>query len=360
MIKRYPKKSSIRRVIKEHLTAKDSKDFLKERGILVHCVKKSDLSKIGGDFYFNKSDFIDLKKRMDVDHNFKKSGRITLPKSQREEFQDSLISLNNKVINEADNTKISVSRDTQGNTNILLTYDEYKPSLIDLLDRTTRQVEINLNTIDEQDKFGIDFNMQSSNDYKKVKELVKYMSSTDEEVQFEFEEISLSKLTKTGRIKLFEDFFKKDNSPWELIEIRKLKVKRDKKEANIEGNQLQGINSAILDGDNLSENEFVKSTIDKGFYFSMASMRLDHMSQPTFIDLVIDFKSRPEMCEVKIANSGSYEEDEETSEMKEVKSVLDSIEQDNLLVEFKNTLYEVFIELTDEDITPVEMIPNNN
>ncbi len=58
----------------------------------------------------------------------------------------------------------------------------------------------------------------------------------------------------------------------------------------------------------------------------MASMRLDHTSSSNFIDLVIDFKVRPEMCEVRIIHSGVYVLKEDGSGFTELKSVMDSAE----------------------------------
>lgn len=340
--------------MKDHLSAKDTKDFLKSRGILVHCIKKSDLSKIGGDFYLDREGYSDLKQRMDVEQNYVKSGRISFSKEHMGELEATLISLNNKLINQEDNTKLSVSKEGNGNTNIVLSYDEYKPSMIDLLDRTTRHIDITLNS--NSDACSIDYNIHSPNDYKKVKELIAFITSNDDDIEYEFDEINLNKLTKPKRIELFERFFNSIKSPWELVEIKKLKVKRDEKEVKVAEDQLQGINSAVLDGDNLKENKFVTSTLDQGFYFSMASMRLDHISDPYFIDLVIDFKTRPEMCEVKIVNSGVYASKEHNEGLRELKSVMDGTEQDRLLLEFKNTLHGIFVELSGEELSEIKII----
>ncbi|WP_368936253.1 hypothetical protein [Bacillus sp. SH8-8] len=354
MIRNYPKKYSVRKVIEQHLSTKDTKDFLKVRGILAFGKTKKDLAKIGGDYFLNQKDYIELKAKMDAEHNYRKSGRISFQKEHLKSFQASLELFGNSYINREDNTKLKVSKNPDGSTNILLTYDEYKPSMIDLLDTTTRQVEIKLNTHGEN--CSLDFNMQASSDYKKVKELITYIATNDEDIQFEFQEISLTKLNKTNRIELFERFFKSIKEPWELIEIKKLKVKRDATEKKINADQLEGINSAILDGDNLKENSFVKSTLDQGFYFSMASMRLDHTSSSKFIDLVIDFKARPEMCEVKIAHSGLYVQTENGNGVSELKSVMESSDQDKLLLEYKNVLYEIFIELSCVPMVNVDFV----
>lgn len=357
MIRNYPKKYSIRKVIEEHLSTKDTKEFLKVRGILALCNSKKDLAKTGGDYYLNQKDYADLKGRMDVEQNYKKSGRISFQKEHLESLQESFEALGNRCINKEDNTKLTVSKNADGSAKILLTYDEYKPSMIDLLDITTRQVEIKLNT--HGDNCSLDFDMQAAGDYKKVKELTMYIADNDEDITFEFQEISLNKLKKSNRIELFEKFFKAIGEPWELVEIKKLKVKRDSAEKKIDADQLAGINSAVLDGDNLKENKFVKSTLDKGFYFSMASMRLNHITSNKFIDLVIDFKTRPEMCEVKISNSGIYVVNEARNGLAEQKSVMEGNEQEKLLLEYKNKLYEIFLELSDVPMVNVGLVASN-
>ncbi|HDR7910986.1 TPA: hypothetical protein QCY05_000062 [Bacillus wiedmannii] len=357
MIRNYPKKYNVRKVIEEHLSTKDTKEFFKMRGILAICNTKKDLAKIGGDYYLSQKDYADLKGRMDVEQNYKKSGRISFQKEHLKSLQASFEAFGNRCINKDDNTKLTVSKNADGSSNILLTYDEYKPSMIDLLDVTTRQVEIKLNTHGEN--CSLDFDMQAAGDYKKVKELITYIAANDEDIKFEFQEISLNKLKKSNRIELFERFFRAIDNPWELVEIKKLKVKRDSTEQKIDADQLAGINSAVLDGDNLKENRFVKSTLDQGFYFSMASMRLDHISSNKFIDLVIDFKTRPEMCEVKISNSGVYVVKEAGDGLAEQKSVMEGNEQEKLLLEYKNKLYEIFLELSNVPMVNVEFAASN-
>ncbi|PFL36705.1 hypothetical protein [Bacillus cereus] len=357
MVRNYPKKYSVRRVIEEHLSAKDTKEFLQTRGILAICNTKKDLAKVGGDYYLNQKDYEDLKGRMDVEQNYKKSGRISFQKEHLKSLQESFEALGNRCINKDDNTKLTVSKNADGSAKILLTYDEYKPSMIDLLDVTKRQVEIKLNT--HGDNCSLDFDMQAAGDYKKVKELTMYITDNDEDITFEFQEISLNELKKSNRIELFERFFKAIDEPWELVEIKKIKVKRDSTEKKIDADQLAGINSAVLDGDNLKENKFVKSTLDKGFYFSMASMRLDHINSNKFIDLVIDFKTRPEMCEVKISHSGVYVAKDDGDGFTELKSVMEGTEQEKLLLEYKNTLYEIFLELSNAPMVNVEFTASN-
>ncbi|USK71781.1 hypothetical protein [Peribacillus asahii] len=353
-LKNYPYRLHTRRVISKFLNTKDAVDYLKERGICVHAFRKDDLAKIGADFYYSMDDFIKLKEKIDSPESYKNSSRINIPHEQLSELKEALISLSMQKIEDDEDTKVHVLSNPDGTWKFEIEYTEFKPSLIDLLDTTHRKIEVNVN--DNPDSSSLDFNIINNHDYKKVNEVLAYVHKSSPEIEFNFSEISLSSLTKEKRIQLFNDFFQFDHASWELKKIMKLKVKRDKKqqeESALTKDQLEGINSAILDGQNLIKNSFVKSTIENSFYFSMATMRFDNVDTADFIDIVIDFKTRPERCETKITASGIYEEG--ANGPIETKLVLDALTQDSILFQFKNTLYQIFVELSQQETHEIEI-----
>ena len=350
-LKKYPSKHSVKKVASEHINNEELKSFLKQRGIFSYCTRKEDLANILSSFYFNGNDYLELKKKMDIEQNYKKTGRISFSIQKKQDLIESLIELNNTTINDSDNTRIAVTRDSSDNLKVTLSYDEYKPSLIDLLDINRRNVTIILN--EGGDNCSLDYDINSPSDYKKIKELLANIKVNQEDTEIEFNEITLESLTNNQRVELFERFFRTIQNPWRLYELNKLKVKRNNSEQSVSTDNLQGINSAVLDGTNLKENQFVQSTLEQGFYFSMASMRLNHNDETNFIDLVIEFKSRPIMCEVRINNSGRYVLD--NTEIKEVKIVLEEELQDTLLMGFKDELHRVYNEILCEDMIDIEV-----
>ncbi|WP_149093799.1 hypothetical protein [Paenibacillus terrae] len=203
----------------------------------------------------------------------------------------------------------------------------------------------------QKDTCSLDFDTLASNDYSKVTQVINYIHQKNNDIKFDFSEISLRMLSCEKRIQLFNEFFQHDHSPWKFEEIIKLKVKRDdavkSEESSISANQLQGINSAIIDGKNLIENSFVKGTLDNGFYFSMATMRFENIENAQFIDVAIEFKSRPEKCETKLVNSGFFIE-EFGGEILEENLIFESKIQDAILFEFKNVLYQIYRKLLRE------------
>ncbi|MMZ57025.1 hypothetical protein [Paenibacillus ottowii] len=106
-----------------------------------------------------------------------------------------------------------------------INYTEYKPSMIDLLDRTDRRVEVTVNQ--QKDTCSLDFDTLASNDYSKVTQVINYIHQKNNDIKFDFSEISLRMLSCEKRIQLFNESFQHDHSPWKFEEIIKLKVKRD-------------------------------------------------------------------------------------------------------------------------------------
>lgn len=354
-IKNYPYKSHLRRVLNKHVSTKDAHSFLKERGILVHAFKKEDLAKIGADYYYSMADIEDLKEKVDSPENYKKTSRINIPTSQLDELKSTLISLTDQKLDNDEDTQVIVTSNEDGTWQFEIEYTEYKPSLINLLDVTNRKITVNVN--EQGDNTSLDFNILNSHDYKKVTDIIKKVHQNSDDFNFDFSEISLVKLSIEKRISLFNNFFQHIHEPWSLVEITKLKVKRDKigeQEDDVDQDQLAGINSALLDGKNLIENNFVKNTLKNGFYFSMATMRFENQKAPEFIELVIDFKTRPERCETNIVSSGHYEE--EGLGIRTVKNLFNSEKQDNITFNFKNTLYQIYIDLLNSKEAKTESV----
>ncbi|MEC2074565.1 hypothetical protein [Metabacillus fastidiosus] len=326
------------------MNSTDVFDFLKNRGILVSAYTKEDYAKVGMDFYFSRENYLELKKKIDGEPNYRKSSRYTIPTDQLDDLKDALISISNQLLDE-ENTKVRVIGSKDGNWSFEVNYTEYKPSMINFLDTTERIIEVKVN---QQKGFS---NLEGTNDHKKITQILNLIHEQNKEIKFEFADIDLSKLSEDLRIALFDNFFKVEDTNWELKKILKIKVNRDDTPNTnpdpIKDEQLQGINSALLDGENLLENKFVKKILEEKFYFTMATMRYDHKTEPKYIDFSLDFKTRPGRFEPKITGSGEYEEDEKG--IKEVKKVLDRDEQDDIIFQFKNEIQNIYTNLLNNE-----------
>ncbi|WP_267378881.1 hypothetical protein [Bacillus sp. GM_Baccil_2] len=354
-LKDYPHRFHVKRVLEKFINPKDSLDIFKENGILINAFTKKDIAKIGADFYFSREQFLKFKNKIESENNYKKSSRINIPSKQVTDLKEALISAQGAFIDD-ENTQISVLDKEDGTWMFEINYTEYKPGMIDLLDRTARKVTV---TVDDKSPVcNLDFDISTTRDHKKISQVLNYIHTTNPNIQFDFSEINLNELEEEYRIKLFDIFFQHNHNPWKLEKIVKLKVKRYNNDTIVSSDNLKGINSAILGGQNLIDNNFVKSTIKNGFYFSMATMRFENSSSPEYIDLAIEFKSRPEKCETKILASGVLKE--ENGEIQETKHVFDKTTQDTILFTFKNALYKIFNELKKENEAQKKTEKNND
>ncbi|WP_342555693.1 hypothetical protein [Paenibacillus sp. FSL R7-0652] len=346
-LRKYPNRFHVRKVIEQFMSSKDAISVFKEQGILVQAYRKKDVAKIAADHYFSRNNFIKLKEKVEAEHNYKKTSRLEIPKEEIEDFKNALLEINGSPLGDDDNTVVTVLETPNDGWEFRIDYTDYRPGMIDLLDQTARRVEVKVN--DQIETFSLDFDTILSNDYKKVTQVIEYLRRTNEDIEVNFSEISLKALSCENRIQLFNQFFQYEHQSWMFAEIKKLKVKRDERgdnseESTVEEDQLQGINSALIDGVNLIENRFVKGTLDNGFYFSMAQMRFDSRENADFIDIAIEFMSRPEKCETKMVSSGYYYYNDSGDRVEET-NVLATEDQDSILFEFKNALSQIYKQL---------------
>ncbi|WP_391203180.1 hypothetical protein [Psychrobacillus sp. L4] len=362
-MKKYPYKNNINKVIEKYIALKDIQDLLKPKGILISASRRKDIANLTKDYYLSQKDFQELKELLDSPNNFKKMGRYMLPSSESEDFRESLESLNGKVLNHNDNTKVNIEILDENKMNVYIQYEEQRPGLIELLETTTKSIVINVDSSEEV--CNVNYSLNSTSDYKKVKDLLNHIQLDS---SYNFRELLLSELETKNRTNLFANFFQYNFKEWEIAKITQIKIKKDSnyrpeqvaeqvaasvaESSEVQTDNeimeeviLEGINSALLSGENLIENSFINKVLTQGFYFSMSCIRFDNKNNANFIDFVIDFKSRPERLETRIVESGEYSLDEQGDTI-ESRRVFSEDIQNQIINEFNDILCKIFIEFS--------------
>jgi hypothetical protein len=157
--------------------------------------------------------------------------------------------------------------------------------------------------------------------------------------------ISLDDFDQEQKIRFFDDIldYYNSNSQWRLHEVTGITIRRNLSENDstetddiwqeesedvVEGDisvensdlrvpsraDLISINQAILEGNHLRNNSFVKDCENQGFYFTSMTLALQNLCSPEFIRITIRFKLSPKLFEVilndsTINNELEYEED---------------------------------------------------
>lgn len=366
LLKRYPYKRHIYKVVSDnYMNSSSCKEFLKERGILVFGHGKNELAALNSEFYFDRKDFIEFKDFIIKKDVKLKSTSRNFKKNKLENVKEALFKNNNKIIDESLDMKLT-NLDMSDDNNITFSIDylEIKPGRIDLLDEIPKSIPVRIVSTPDGN-LAFDFSYTSSSEASKIIKALELLSGEDN--KFEMTPISLCDLQFNEKIELFDRFFTYEHEDFIIEEIKGLKIKKNPKISQEEDQKLvtehdlKGINSAILEGENLRENQFVKSVLQSNYYFSMAKLRFHSINNKIdenkkYFDLCIEFRTNTEYLQLSIEDSGEYEKDSNDN-IEEIKKEFKSSLKEDLLNNYKKIIFEIYIYILNRkniiDITEV-------
>ncbi|MDT3401220.1 hypothetical protein [Mucilaginibacter terrae] len=152
-----------------------------------------------------------------------------------------------------------------------------------------------------------------STDSKELKDLLNGVLDTNTVIQ----DIEQALLNTEASILYFDKLATSGMSAeWNFKTVRHLTLKEgssasgtlenpEETEQVANAEDLVGITQAILQGQNLRENPFVKQSVKSGYRFNAMTYEYEHATEPFFIQVKAEFKGRPKVFEVTIVD---YEE----------------------------------------------------
>jgi hypothetical protein len=119
--------------------------------------------------------------------------------------------------------------------------------------------------------------------------------------------IDQSKLSTEQTIEFFDRLATRALPPeWKFTEVKRIVVRQESSceddENEIETSMLTGISQAILEGNDLRSNPFVKECEESGYRFTAMTYRYEHSTHPYIIEVRAEFKGRPKVFEVGLEN----------------------------------------------------------
>jgi hypothetical protein len=171
----------------------------------------------------------------------------------------------------------------------------------------------------------------------------------------EMVELEQKLLTTENSIQFFDILSKRGmDSQWRFVDIKHLTLRKgseildplaekdpDKIE-EVKEEELLGITSAILQGQNLRENSFVKQSVKNGYNFNAMTYEFVDVRKPYYIQIKAEFKGRPKVFEVSIV---SYAESVDMAAERHQRDLSES-ENRSIRSGFWNNSKIVFNELT--------------
>ncbi len=152
--------------------------------------------------------------------------------------------------------------------------------------------------------------------------LEEMIRSMGEEPLFAVKRITLDSLQKSNKVDFFDNFGTYQHKEWILVDITNVTVNKSEKvideddseelvETELEENEptgkLTGISSAILTGDGLRNNDFVKECMQQNFIFSSMRYKWQHKNLPIVIEIDITFKQKD--LKISITKTWKTEDD---------------------------------------------------
>jgi pyridoxine/pyridoxamine 5'-phosphate oxidase len=246
--------------------------------------------------------------------------RTNLIPKGKEEILNDLGSLRRKLIAQEDQLKkrgaplqqLSIPQFRDGIVSATLDYQRMITGRVELIQKVDTEVKFAVEPVDQQLWRVVCF-PKANQDIKKIESLFKQLDSGAYEPFI----ISLEEFQQKQRIQFFDDildFYSQDDE-WRFVEVTGITIRQDKDDdfVLLEADELEtddgesneaedadllSISQAVLQGQSLRTNSFVKKCESQGFYFLAMTLSLESKKNTELIKVTIRFKLSPKMFEV--------------------------------------------------------------
>ena len=247
-------------------------------------------------------------------------------------------------------------------TSVTLQYIYKKPQRgrIKIAETRTVTLDVTISPLeDDSQKYKVSIRHEGMSESKQFVTLLDEMIQEDsEQAVFGLKRITLASLLKAHKVDFFDDFGAYTHKEWKLTDIINVTVNKDEKSIDDENDEttsgeidaseptgrLSGISSAILKGDGLRNNDFVKECMSQGFIFSSMSYKLSHKTLPITIVIDVNFKQ----TDLKINIVKTYQLEDDGIERL---APLPASDQSLYIDYFQNVAYAVYSNLIEKQKT---------
>lgn len=356
-VQTFVKGDDFKKLIDDKLINSSSvKYVLKQKGIIPICTNAENLSSLIYHHFFGSDTMSKMQDVMNFEQNNLKSTVIVLSPQDSSPETDFLTTIADEFVSRSriPNSKYELKNITRNKSNVTLQY-VYKKSQkgrISLAETRTVTLDINITPLDDE-QYKVSIRHEGVSESKQFVSLLDDMVQADTEKNiFGLRRITLNSLLKANKVDFFDLFGAYNHSDWKLIDIINVTVNKnesvideeydDNSSEELDKNEptgrLTGISTAILKGDGLRNNDFVKECMDQGFIFSSMCYKFSHRQLPITIDIDVNFKQ----TDLKINVIKTYQLEDDG---KDHPTQLPSSEQGNYIDYFQNVAYNVYSKL---------------
>lgn len=314
------------------LSFKKSVSMFKSKGILYFTSKKSEIGRFASHQFYGYDDIENMREIVGIKKDTDRISGFEIKTIEAPSNIAGYFSINSEV-----DTKLKLKvQDVvpQENESCLVKYYYERKAFgkMNLMYAQDIEGKFTLQKLKNcSDTILVKFNYAHNADYIAIEQLLR--SIMKENQTMKIVPITLQAFDVKTRIGFIDSILKYDYKDWTIetvieLRVRKpLEVDEDEEDSDAirqissgEGEpdeyqedepagdeMLAGINDALLQGQNLRTNSFVKKCEESGYYFPSIDLRLRHRTLAHMVDLSIEFKFRPKMPEIEIVEGYSYQ-----------------------------------------------------
>lgn len=337
------------------------KSVLKKKGIMPVCVSSDNLADSVYYLFLGSSVMTQIHELMNFDQSNQKSTMViiepveTLLENENnflEQLTDEFVKLQRIPNTPYDLKNLRIDNDNR-NISMQYCFDKLQKGRISMAAKRSVTLDVSINKVSDK-QFKVSIRHEGVSESKQFINLLGDMVKVKpEDKVFTLKRITLQSLQKNNKVDLFDLFGAYKHDEWALINITNVSVNKNEciiddenpeelsekefGESETTGN-LTGITSAILTGDGLRSNEFVKDCMSQGFIFSSMRYKFQHKIQAITIEIELSFKQ----TDLKINIIKTYKADDDG---KDYLTPLPHSEQKMIIDYFQNITYEIYLSL---------------
>ena len=278
-VQSFVKGDDLKKLIEDKLiNAQSVKYVLRQKGILPVCTNSEVLSDLIYHHFFGSDTMTKMQEVMNFEQNNLKSTVVIISPKSEQSKEDFLTSIADEFVNKGriSNTKYTLKNIARNQSNVTLQYIYKKPQRgrIKIAETRTVTLDVTISPLeDDSQKYKVSIRHEGMSESKQFVSLLDEMIQEDsEQAVFGLKRITLASLLKAHKVDFFDDFGAYSHKEWKLTDIINVTVNKDEKTIDDENDEtlsseidaseptgrLSGISSAILKGDGLRNNDFVK------------------------------------------------------------------------------------------------------
>lgn len=355
----YPSTSDYKEIVQEFVKRDKMQEFLRDNNhFIVHANETEDLAEISKRILFGYPETDELRDYAFKSDTERRSTAFSLRShADNNDLADDLKSAQSDetVFNQRKNLIVDDVTEEDGEIEVDLTYQDKRVGRREFIAKDDKEATVRIEEPDEDGVRTVKQNYDKIDEFNAVSDFVEGWKANrqedDSKKNIDKFDISLLRLSIEERIELFDNILYNDPGNWLLEDVREMGIKQgDEMEAvfgeDIEDEEelqeaiddnLEGITDAVVSGEGLRDNGFVKKCEENGYYFNSAVLLLDNTDVGRKVEIHIEFKEGSHNNVDIVLNQGYQKTDDKTT-----KTSFDPEIEESIREEFREMVVEEY------------------